>query len=535
MRGGGRSGASEDHTINAVVRTHFHAVTLHETTAAEEERFHLSEGRFAFSVEERVDVLGDVLRLRPRRSVVLRIPARNGDRRVARRSEEAHLSRSTEEQHFAALAIGHDGRIAIARIATAIGVHAVVLAEPLCHCVVRCVSEHIRRRPSGSVVGRTRNEEVDTSGTDVAGSRVARIGHGQYRAVFRRRDGRNAISHLCRIVVYEHILLRFGFRNLARHRHIEIRQKSRIVIAVQREFRSRRVVVVPLPLQVMSLIGRGKAFIFDFHRNMLTGNGTLCGEFKFADRITLTGRHDIVTGLHLAHVSQNTFARSLHIVGHGRKAQLRSRLFRCPSVFVGARTLRSKRTILVTDLHALHRKEHLQAAAVVFTAGPEGETRIAVVHLVAGLSHGIHVNGRLVGAEIGAFFKFPIYVVSRGVGHVAERHNRTAAGLPFHRFGCGEHLSNTGCLVVNAVAGCGCADKAPKVIVVEFSGRAHELDLTVVSGVGDVETIVSNLQRVPASAGGKLSAHDRRGLKRRSEHVVREGAGSAQPESQRKE
>ena len=360
VRGGRRSGASEDHAVNAVVRTHLHAMTLHEATAAEEERFHFSEGRFAFSVEERVDVLRDVLRLRPRRSVVLRIPARNGDRRVARRSEEAHLSRSTEEQHLSTLAIGHDGRVTIARIAAAVGVHAVVLAETLCHSLVCRVAEHVRRRPSGPVVGRTRNEEVDTSGTDVAHSRVARVRHGQDRTILRRRDGRNAISHLCRVVVHENVLLRFGLSDRTRHRDIEIREQRRVVRPTEGEFGRIRGVVVGRPAEVLSRFARGEGVVTGRHREVLSGSGALRVKLKVVDRIARTGRERIVAGQHaVTHIGQEVVARSLHVVGHRREAHLRCRLRRRPSVFVGTRALRSQRTLVGAHLHALHRKEHL--------------------------------------------------------------------------------------------------------------------------------------------------------------------------------
>jgi len=118
--------------------------------------------------------------------------------------------------------------------------------------------------------------------------------------------------------------------------------------------------------------------------------------------------------------------------------------------------------------------------------------------------------------------------------HRAERPERPAAGSTFHRLGRGEHLRRSGGLIVNAIAGFRRTDETPKILVVKFCGGAHELDRAVVSGVADVETIGRDLQRVPASAGGKLSALDRRGLKRRCEHIGREGSGSAQPESQRK-
>ena len=282
-------------------------------------------------------------------------------------------------------------------------------------------------------------------------------------------------------------------------------------------------------------LGRGEGVVTGRHREVLSGSGALGVEFEAADRITRTGRESIVAGQDsVTHISQEVVARSLHVVGHRREAHLRRRLRRRPSIFVGARTLRSHCTLVGAHLHALHRKEHLQAAAVVLTARPEGEARIAVVHLVRGLSRGIHVNGRFVGAEIGALFEFPIRVVSRSVRHIAERHERTTAGSTFHRLGRGEHLRRSGGLIVNAIAGFRRTDETPKILVVEFCGGAHELDRAVVSGVADVETIGRDLQRVPASAGGKLSALDRRGLKRRCEHISREGSRSAQPESQRK-
>ena len=166
-------GTSEHHGIETIMRTHLHTVALYDATATEEEAFDLAARRFVGTVEERVDALRDVFGLRPCRSVVVRIPASHSDGRVARRTVEAHLSRSTEEQHLAALTIGHDGRVTVARIAAAIGVHAVVLAETLCHSMVRCVAKHVRRRPSGSVVGRTRNEEVDTACPNVTHSCMA--------------------------------------------------------------------------------------------------------------------------------------------------------------------------------------------------------------------------------------------------------------------------------------------------------------------------------------------------------------------------
>ena len=536
VRGGGRSGASEDHAVNTVVRTHLHAMTLHEATAAEEERFHFSEGRFAFSVEERVDVLRDVLRLRPRRSIVLRIPARNGDRRVARRSEEAHLSRCTEEQHLAALAIGHDGRVAIARIAAAVGVHVVVLAETLCHCVVRCVAKHVRRRPSGPVVGRTRNEEVDAACADIAHSRVARVRHGQDRTVLRRRDGRNAISHLRRVVVHEDVLLRFGLGDRTHHRDIEIREQRRVVRPAEGEFGRIRV-VVGRPAEVLSRFARGEGVVAGRHREMLSGSGALRVELKVVDRIARTGRERIVAGQHaVTHISQEVVARSLHVVGHRREAHLRCRLRRRPSIFVGTRALRSQRTLVGAHLHALHRKEHLKAAAVVLSSRPEGETRVAIVHLVAGLAGGIHVDGRFVGTEIGALLELPVDVIAGGHSRcVAKRHERTAAGLSRHGFGGGEHLCRAGRLVIDAVAHFGRTDETPKIFVFERCVGTRKADLAVVSGIGNDESVGRDLQRVPASAGGKFSALDRCGLKRRRKHIGREGTGCAQPESQRKE
>ena len=335
----GRRVAAEHHSIETVVRTHLHAVALHDASTTEKERLQFATRRFALTVEERVDALRDVFRLRPCRTIVFRIPARHSNRRLTRRSCKAHLSRCTEHNHFVTFAIGHNGSVTITCIATLVGVHAVIFADTFCHRLLACVTKHVGSRPSSAVISRTREEEVDTAGTDVAHSRVARVCYGQYRAVLCRGDSRNSISHLRLIVIHEDILLRFGFRDLARHHHIEIRQESRIVIAVQRKFCSRHVIVVSHPLHVMSIVGRGETFILDFHRNMLIGNGTLCVEFKFSDRITRTGRHDIVTGLHFTHVSQNAFARSLHIVSHGRECQLRILLLRCPSIFVTARTL----------------------------------------------------------------------------------------------------------------------------------------------------------------------------------------------------
>ena len=464
----------------------------------------------------------------------MRIPACHSDGRVARRTEEAHLARSTEQDHIITFAVGHDSRVTVTGIATVVGVHAVVLTDTLRHGVAACVTKHIGVRPRGTVIRRAREEEIDAACADIAHSRVARVRHGQYRTILRRCNGRNAVGHRRRVVVHEHVLLRFGFRDLARHRHVEISEQSRVVRTAEGELRRGRVVVAR-PTHVLRRLSRGEALVTGCHREVLAGSGALRVKFEAADRITRTGGQCVVAGQHLvAHIGPEVVVLRQHVVGHRREAHLGRRLRRRPSVFVGARTLRSHRTLVDAHLHTLHGKEHLQAAAVVFTARPEGEARIAVVHLVRGLSRGIHVNGRFVGTEIGALFEFPIRVVSRSVRHIAERHERTTAGLAFHRLGRGEHLRRSGGLIVNAVAGFGRTDETPKILVVEFCGGAHELDRAVVSGVADVETIGRDLQRVPASVGGKLSALDRRGLKRRCEHIGREGSRSAQPESQRK-
>ena len=527
-------GASEHHGIETIMRTHLHTVALYDATATEEESFHLAAGRLVRAVEERVDLLGDVFRLRPCRSVVVRIPASHSDGRVARRTVETHLSRSTEQDHLVAFAVGHDRRVTITGIATVVGAHVVVLTDTLRHGVAACVTKYIGGRPRGTVIRGAREEEVDAACADIAHSRMARVRHSQYRTVLRRRDGRDTISHLRRVVVHEDIFLRFGFSDRTRHRHVEISEQSRVVRTAEGELRRGRVVVAR-PAHVLRRLSRGEALVTGCHREVLAGLGALGVEFEAADRIARTGRQRVVAGQHLiAHIGPEVIVLRQHVVGHRREAHLGRRLRRRPSVFVGARTLRSHRTLVDAHLHTLHGKEHLQAAAVVLTARPEREARIAVVHLVQGLSRGIHVNGRFVRTKIGAHFEFPIRVVSRSVRHIAERHERTAAGLTFHRLGRGEHLRRSGGLIVNAIAGFRRTDETPKILVVEFCGGAHELDRAVVSGVADVETIGRDLQRVPASAGGKLSALDCRGLKRRCEHIGREGSRSAQPESQRK-
>ena len=403
--------------------------------------------------------------------------------------------------------------------------------------MVCCVAKHVRRRPSGPVVGRTRNEEVDTSGTDVAGSRVARVRHGQDRTVLRRRDGRNAISHLCRVVVHEDVLLRFGLGDRTRHRDIEIREQRSIVRTAEGEFGRIRVVIVSRPAEVLSRFARGEGVVTGRHREVLSGSGALRVELKVMDRIASTGRERIVAGQHsVTHISQEVVARSLHVVGHRREAHLRCRLRRRPSVFVGTRALRSQRTLVGAHLHTLHGKKDLQAAAVVLSSRPEGETRVAIVHLVAGLAGGIHVDGRFVGTEIGALLELPVDVIAGGHSRcVAKRHERTAAGLSRHGFGGREHFCRTGRLIIDAVARFGRADETPKIFVFERCVGTRKADLAVVSGIGNDESVGRDLQRVPASAGGKFSALDRCGLKRRRKHIGREGTGCAQPESQRKE
>ena len=366
---------------------------------------------------------------------------------------------------------------------------------------------------------------------------MARVRHGQDRTVLRRRDGRNAISHLCRVVVHEDILLRFGLGDRTRHRDIEIREQRSIVRTAEGEFGRIRVVIVGRPAEVLSRFARGEAVVAGRHREVLSGSGALRVELKVVDRIASTGRERIVAGQHaVTHISQEVVARSLHVVGHRREAHLRCRLRRRPSVFVGTRALRSQRTLVGAHLHALHGKKDLQTTAMVLSSRPEGEARVAIVHLVAGLAGGIHVDGRFVGTEIGALFELPVDVIAGGHSRcVAKRHERTAAGLSRHGFGGGEHLCRAGRLVIDAVARFGRTDETPKIFVFERCVGTRKADLAVISGIGNDESVGRDLQRVPASAGGKFSALDRCGFKRRRKHIGREGTGCAQPESQRKE
>ena len=288
---------------------------------------------------------------------------------------------------------------------------------------------------------------------------------------------------------------------------------------------------------MLSRFARGEAVVAGRHREVLSGSGALRVELKVVDRIARTGRERIVAGQHaVTHISQEVVARSLHVVGHRREAHLRCRLRRRPSVFVGTRALRSQRTLVGTHLHALHGKKDLQTAAMVLSSRPEGEARVAIVHLVAGLAGGIHVDGRFVGTEIGALLELPVDVIAGGHSRcVAKRHERTTAGLSRHGFGGGEHLCRAGRLVIDAVARFGRTDETPKIFVFERCVGTRKADLAVVSGIGNDESVGRDLQRVPASAGGKFSALDRCGFKRRRKHIGREGTGCAQPESQRKE
>ena len=132
---------------------------------------------------------------------------------------------------------------------------------------------------------------------------------------------------------------------------------------------------------------------------------------------------------------------------------------------------------------------HLDAAAVVSTASPEGELAVAVVELVLLVAFFVDIEGFDVSAQIVALGEEPFVRITRR--HFALLHHDgvgVATFLTTHLSGSSEHLVGASLLVVEGVAFGGVTRAIPKVSV--GVGRLVRLQGDMVSStvVADVKT-----------------------------------------------